>query len=532
MYKRILFPAFFIVLTLAFLASCDSDYNELGANMIGGDNFEVGEPENFTVQAYNQALGPIETADLPVNLLGKYSDPIFGETTASAAVQVQLATPNVTFDEVLDQQIDSVVLTVPYFSTRTSLNTNGSGTYKLDSIYGPETGKIKLRVYESQYFIQNIDPSSSTGEIMKYYNNQRNDFDQAKGTWLNNFVDTRPDHPAYAQNDEFFFSDQEIKEDIYDAEGVKTTTRTTPRMRMYLDKNFFKAKIFQAPSGKLLNNSIFKEYFRGLYFSVESASGAQGRLAMMNLKGGVITIYYNQLESAPTEANPTPAREKKRLLLNLNGRSVNFIERTPMATAQDPKMLYLEGGQGSMAVIELFGRDGQGQSQELTDLRNKKWLVNDASLTFRVNRDLMSSATYEPNRIYLYDLTNKRPIADYYADRSTSSKPKYAKNVFGGIIKKQDSRGFEYKIRLTNYVRALLKNQDSTNVRLGLVVTESIAEVNNKKLKTEIPTFGIKQIPVSSVINPLGTILYGTDALIPEENRMKFKIYFTKPKQN
>ena len=115
---------------------------------------------------------------------------------------------------------------------------------------------------------------------------------------------------------------------------------------------------------------------------------------------------------------------------------------------------------------------------------------------------------------------------------SSSSKPKYAKTTFGGIIKKQDGRGYEYKIRLTNYVRALLKNQDSTNVRLGLVVTESIAEVNNKKLKTEIPTFGIKQVPTSSVMNPLGTIIYGTSPLIPDDKRMKFKIYFTKPKQD
>jgi hypothetical protein len=144
----------------------------------------------------------------------------------------------------------------------------------------------------------------------------------------------------------------------------------------------------------------------------------------------------------------------------------------------------------------------------------------------------MSSTNYEPNRIYLYDFTNKRPIVDYYSDQSSSAKPKYAKTTFGGIIKNQDGRGYEYKIRLTNYIRALLKNQDSTNVRLGLVVTESIAEINNKKLKTEISTFGLKQVPTSSVMNPLGTIIYGTDALIPDDKRMKFKIYFTKPKQN
>lgn len=529
MYKRILFPCFFICFAFLVFASCDSEYNELGADMIGGDNFEVGEPETFSVKAYNQDLGPVETSDLAINALGIYKDPVFGETKASLAVQVQLASPNPTFDEALHPRLDSVVLSVPYNCTRLKTEADGSSTYELDSIYGPENGKIKLRVYESNYFIQNLEPTSSTGEIKKYYNDQRSDFDNVKGTWLNDFVDTRENHPAYAQNDEFFFDNKEVVDTTKNTSNVVVKTRYAPRLRMYLNKAFFQAKIFDAPSGKLLNNSIFKEYFRGLYFSVEHSGSSDGAMTMLNIKGGVVTMYYSQLKTA-TSANTD--RDRKTIVLNLNGRSVNFIERQPIAPLDDPQMIYLKGQQGSMAVIDLFGRDANGNSQELTDLRSKKWLVNDASLTFRVNRDLMSSTNYEPNRIYLYDFTNKRPIVDYYSDQSSSAKPKYAKTTFGGIIKNQDGRGYEYKIRLTNYIRALLKNQDSTNVRLGLVVTESIAEINNKKLKTEISTFGLKQVPTSSVMNPLGTIIYGTDALIPDDKRMKFKIYFTKPKQN
>ncbi len=529
MYKRILFPCFFICLAFLVFASCDSDYNELGADMIGADNFEVGEPETFTVKASDTVLGPVETSDLAVNSLGIYKDPVFGETKASLAVQVQMASPNPTFDETLHPRLDSVVLSVPYFATKIKTESSGKSTYELDSIYGPEDGKIKLRVYESKYFIQNLDPNSSTGEAKKYYNDQRADFDDVKGDWLNDFVDTRPNHPAYAQNDEFFFDNKEVVDTIKNGTGAEIKTRYAPRLRVYLKKSFFQTKIFEAPSGKLLNNSIFKEYFRGLYFSVEHSGSSEGAMAMLNIKGGVITMYYTQLKTATSASTD---RDRKTIVLNLNGRSVNFIERQPIAPLDDPQMIYLKGQQGSMAVIDLFGRDANGNSQELADLRTKKWLVNDASLTFRINRDLMSSTNYEPNRIYLYDFTNKRPIADYYSDQSSSSKPKYAKTTFGGIIKKQDGRGYEYKIRLTNYVRALLKNQDSTNVRLGLVVTESIAEVNNKKLKTEIPTFGIKQVPTSSVMNPLGTIIYGTSPLIPDDKRMKFKIYFTKPKQD
>jgi hypothetical protein len=40
--------------------------------------------------------------------------------------------------------IESVVLTIPYFSTLKS--TDANGTYQLDSIYGPSDAKIMLSV--------------------------------------------------------------------------------------------------------------------------------------------------------------------------------------------------------------------------------------------------------------------------------------------------------------------------------------------------------------------------------------------------
>ncbi|MBS7787797.1 DUF4270 domain-containing protein [Flavobacterium sp. CYK-55] len=528
MYKRILFPCFFICFGFLLLGSCDSDFNELGADMIGGDNFEVGEPETFSVAAYNPQTGPVETSDLAINALGIYNDPVFGKTTASFALQLRLPDTKPVIDPLYQPEIDSVVVSIPYFATRETLETSGLATYTLDSIYGdPEISKMKLSVYESKFFMQNVDPNSPTGETKKYYSNQKNDFDAVKGQKLNTF-------PDLAQNDEFFFDKKQVINITTDEEGVETPSYKSPRLRLKLDKNFFKTKIMEAPAGKLSDDSAFQEYFRGLYFTVEEAPGYQSCMAMLNLKGNStetsnLTIYYTELKD---KTLPDGERVKKTIVMSLSGRSVNFLENQPVNPIPESGMIYLKGGQGSMAIIDLFGRDANGNSAELDNLRTKKWLVNDASLTFKVNSGAMSSSVNEPNRIYLYDLTNKRPIADYYSDQTTAVKPKYAKTTFGGIIKKQNGRGYEYKIRLTNYIRALLKNEDSTNVRLGLVVTESIAEINNKKLKTEIPTFGIKYIPTASVLSPLGTVIYGTDAVIPEDDRIKFKIYFTKPKQN
>ena len=207
-----------------------------------------------------------------------------------------------------------------------------------------------------------------------------------------------------------------------------------------------------------------------------------------------------------------------------------------------------------MAVISLFGEtdirgfdtDGNptsgpnGVSDELDDLRNpadgQKPLINEANLTFNIDNSEIYSQEYEPYRIYLYDLNNNRPIIDYYTDVSLNSLPKFNKAIHGGIIEKATTgRGIQYKIRLTNHIRNLI-NKDSTNIRLGLVVTEAIATVTSAKLKTPTLTgIPIDRTPLSSVINPLGTVLFGNNIPVGDTNyakRLKLEIFYTKPKSN
>jgi hypothetical protein len=51
---------------------------------------------------------------------------------------------------------------------------------------------------------------------------------------------------------------------------------------------------------------------------------------------------------------------------------------------------------------------------------------------------------------------------------------KTGKLVLGGLLNKEDAANGFYKIRITNQIRKPIKNTDSTNVRLGVVVTEDI----------------------------------------------------------
>ena len=82
---------------------------------------------------------------------------------------------------------------------------------------------------------------------------------------------------------------------------------------------------------------------------------------------------------------------------------------------------------------------------------------------------------------------------------------------------------------MTKHIKNLI-TKDSTNVRLGLSVTESINTVAFTKLKTPIGT--IKKVPQMAALSPTGTVLYGTS--IPQGDinyakRLKLEIFYTKP---
>jgi hypothetical protein len=540
MHNNSLFKQMLLLASIVLFASCDKDYNEIGADLIGKNNFDF---KNITssVVAYNQKIGPIQSDNLPVNALGIYDNPAFGKTTANFATQIILASvdPEIGSNPV----IDSVYIDVPYFvdATKTTPITAGGNTYVLDSIYGAPLAKIKLSVFESGYFMRDLDPLGGFQEKQKYFTDQNTDFDNLKvGTRLND--DANKD-----QNDEFFYNPAQRNLTTTDATGKKTNVYSVPAMRLKLNSAFFNSKIIHAPSGKLTTNDVFKDYFRGLYFKVEQSGTDPGSLAMMNFAKGTITIKYKEDLASTTGASPT--RVDKSIILNLTGNTVSLLEQSntnlnysSAMSASDATLgdeqLYLKGGEGSMAVINLFGADNfgvdgltgtpNGVADELDIIRKSGWLINEASLVFHIEAGAMANS-YEPQRIYLYDLTNNRPVMDYFTDGTTNANLKKAKMIFDGNINLDatSKRGLTYKIRITDQIRNLVKNADSTNVKLGLVVTEDINTVTSNKLRT--PSSFISQAPKASVMNPLGTILYGSKSTVPEDKRLKLEIYYTKP---
>lgn len=530
------FRVFLFIFSIVSLASCDNDSNEMGADIVGNDNFELmGDP--YKVTAYTRPLGVVQTSNLGIQQLGIYDDPVFGTTTAHAVVQVTLQTENPTFGEL--PVVDSVALHIPYFNrvVQTTDSTKPD-IYALDSIWGPANGKLNLEIYQSGIYLR---PDVENGGIQKYYSDQFSTFSEGIiGTKLNN-------DPRVKQNTEFVFDNTGWMEVPTENPGG-TKIKIGPKMKVLLDKTVFQNLLFGAQAnGKLVNNNVFTNYFRGLLFKVSRSGSTDPRLAMVNLAGGTITVYYKQRTAASGDGD---TNESKTLLMKLTTNSVNLFEyehsaeyqnvlaATPNTEVGDEK-LYIKGGAGSMAVIELFKTPEEIEALKAT---KGKWLVNDASLRFFVeentNNLLNSNA---PKRIYLYDLNNNKVLVDYTIDQSQSNSNKYNKSMHGGIIDRvSSSLGTMYRIRITNHIKAIIANtaENFKTVRLGLVVTENINTTSNKSLKEPINLndsniFGtdkkIEVVPTMSVAHPFGTVLWGTNLPDDDPRKLKLTIYFTKP---
>lgn len=544
MYNTSFIKKILLAATVVLLYSCDKDFNAIGDDLIGDNHFDL-KPEKYDVLAYNQEVTPIQSNSLLINGLGIYDNPVFGTTTANYVTQVSLGGYSPTIGE--SPVIKTVTLSIPYYSHTTgSVDGDGLTPYALDSIYGAKNGRIKLSVYESgvqmrgsfydngtqfpQYYYTDMDSSTDPNYI---------NFDSKKvGERLNNYKKDS------TQNDEFYFDAKQQNDTVVDDAGKETINKVKPGMRLYLNKEYFQKKILEAPADKLAQPDTFQEYFRGLYFKAERANGYPSNMALLNFAEAVIKITY---KAKTEDANDGDKTEEKVININLTGATAGLLKDNKATAYADAiktanvnkttgdSRLYLKGGQGSLAVLDLkdFG-------SKLEEIRANNWMVNEANLVFTIDSDKMGVKdgtglqANEPKRVYLYDLTNNVPILDYSSDRSTSvtTDSRMSKVVYGGIISVDETtkRGTTYKIRLTEHIRNLIKTKTATNVKLGLAVMDDINIVTSNKLKNKNDV--ISEAPRASVVNPLGTILFGNN--IPStdpsfEKRLRLEVYYTKP---
>jgi hypothetical protein len=493
-----------ILAVVVAMASCEEDFNTIGSDIIEQD---LDIPDTtFDVVAYSRLLTPVQTNDLPVYQLGVYNDPVYGKSTANFLGQLTLERTEPTFGDTTE--LESVILYIPFFSEATVVN-DSTTTYTLDSIYGG--GKVNISIYESNFFLRDFDPETGFEEPQKYYSNQGEIFDDFLGEELVTITDFSPSDEAIEVND---------------------TTTLPPGLRVELPVDFFQEKIIdQEGSAVLIDQNNFKEFFRGIYFEV-SAPNDDATLFLFDPEEAQITLNYSFAVGDGT-------RDDASFSLLFGGVNVNtFSNEVPspiLEALQNPDItngeenLYVRGGAGIATIIELFGDDADenGVADQLEQLRIRKWLINEANLKFYVNQNALQPSSNEPERIVVYDATNGTYLIDYAFDLTSGEDPEDAFSVhFGKLQRGSDDNGEFYKLKITNHVRNLL-NTDSTNVALGVIVSQNVKIASFQDLQIEQAP-GLRNVPSASVVSPEGTVLYGNNTS-NEAKRLKLELFYTEP---
>lgn len=541
-----------LLMSVMFLISCDQDFNTIGSDVIGDDHFGLEKKDDVSVIAYTKSTGEVQSNNLPSNMMGYYRDPFFGTTKASFVTQLTLASVDPDFGFEADiTATDSVYLYVPYLSTQTATGTgNEPNTYELNSTYGEdfETATFDLKIYKSDYFLRDF--GTNPEERQKYYSGATDRGlieSHLDGAPLNEFTGA-----VASETTAFKFSNEEIiiykrnaNGDFLDSSGNVTTDesakvvsqRLAPGMWVNLDPARFRDIILNASSSDLLNNNIFKEYFKGLYFQMNENDPDKDALTYLDFSKGYIMMQYHSKDTDEATAEVT----KKSVRINMTGNTINFFQNnfssaygTALSNSNSTtgdELLYLKGNEGSVVFIDLFGPDTDANNvpNQLEELRAENILVNDAFLTFYVKNDGQKNAT----RIYLYDATNNTPLLDYIYDSSTATDPKNNKLLFGGILEVEEDNedlGVKFRIRIRSHIDNIINGENpntNKNVRLGLSVTDNIANSSSYTVFDSV-NFGNEELPVGSIISPVGTIVYGNNTS-DESKKLKLEIYYTKP---
>lgn len=537
-----------VSLLMLLVAACQKDFSDLQLVGVNPD-FET-EVAYFNAHASNTRLSSVQTNGLSVYQLGRYTSTVFGTEEAYIVSQLQLSSTSPRFgtysqatevaDDTLATTIDEeetvtrVYLDLPFFSTiaidedgTAILDDEDDNTYKLDSIYGNKTATFNLKVQQLTYYLGDFQEPDFTQSAKYYSSDPAVDFMNYTGVVL-------ADTTGYTISSETIKHYPEDDPDTTDEdESTEADEVLTPRIRINLNKEFFQEKIINQEGSQIFaSNTNFKEYLRGIVISTSNFS--DDLLMLLDMSGAKITIEYNYQKYNADEETLRETVESS-FDINVSGNIVQRIS-TPnfptINTEPDSDNIYLKGTQGSMAEIALFD---EGDIQTMKD---ENWLINEANLTFYVNRDaLAGSGVIEPNRIYLFNLNDKSiPLIDYSYDGTTStSNPYISKYIHGGIIEKNDDGdAIKYKIRLTEHLNDIVRH-DSTSVRLGLVVLSNINNVIsssgvaiNKTAKINGSDTEVL-VPSTSITNPSGTVLYGSGTDVPEDKRLRLEVYYTKP---
>ena len=550
--KNIKFLSVFFII---FIYACDKDFTSIDSDVISAQNainFNTTSID-YPIVASNLRLNPVSSNNLPSFMLGYNNNPFFGESKASFLGQIIPSEFSPSFGE--NVVLDSVVLTIPYYSRGVETSEEGDITYEIDSIYGNTA--TKLYVYKSNFYLRDFNPSGDFSDSQNYYSN---------GALSNSESINQSEIEAellYESgilvdgSDNFIPSSERIDLTSIDSLGeTYVSSSIAPAIRLKLNNpndNFWQSLFFENEGNPELSNAnSFKDFFRGLYIKADGIN-SEGSMMLLNFASSntKLTIHYTSETSSNSDTSSgdtssEPITSQNEYILNFTDNLINIYENNFQVDVSNPNIvdgderLFLKGGEGYMSTIDLFSGDIQDENGEMVNAYNHfknsfydeeneiaNKIINEAYIEFFV--DQTQDVGSEPDRIYLYNFEQNTALIDYFLDQSVSSTTINAKiNHLEPLIREGDSvtgEGVKYKIRITEHLNNLIL-RDSTNAKLALVVTSNVGSIDNFSILNSGEDG--RDLPSGAILTPKGTVLHGSQSE-DINKRPRIKIYYTDP---
>ncbi|HJN54679.1 MAG TPA: DUF4270 domain-containing protein [Flavobacteriaceae bacterium] len=535
-----------ICLALIFAQSCEKDFTSIDSDVINSDNainFETSSIE-YPIVTHSKIVDPVQSNNLPSFLLGFNNHAVYGETTSSFVGQMVPDQYHPDFGD--NAVLDSVILTIPYFSRGIETSDEDDITYELDSVYGDSP--IKLSIYRNNFFLRSFDPYGEFDDSQHYYSN-------------GSLSDVESISQGQLEGELLF----EIDNFVPNASQINLTELDTldepfvsqkiaPALRFRLDNpdnDYWQNLIFENEDNSVLGNeNNFKEFFRGLYIKAEGLS-SDGSMMLLNLASSNtnLTIHYTS-DTPITDETDTSNEDditsyQNDYVINFSGILFNIFDNNFLVDVSNSdevngdETIYLKGGEGYIGVIDLFNGTVENEIGEQVDAFDhfKSFfyddisdsplkLINEAYIEFYVNQDL--NLENEPDRIYLYNYEQNTSLIDYFIDQTVSSTTINAKiNHLEPLQRVDDDpegQGIKYKIRITEHLNNIIL-RDSTNAMLALGTINDIAATSFYSILNNDEDIGLAS---GTVLSHKGTVLHGNQSN-QEDKRPKIKIYYTEP---
>jgi hypothetical protein len=536
-----------ILVFLLLITSCEKDFVSFDSEVINSENainFSTNSIE-YSLKNFSEKVNPVQTNSLPSFLLGSYNHPQFGNSISSFVGQIVPNEYNHDFGD--NVVLDSVVLTMPYYSRGVETSEEGDITYEIDSVYGDSP--IKISVFRNNFFLRTFDPYGDFDSSQSYFSNASLSVEEAIDSY-------QLEGELLFEIEDFTPSAEQINLTEIDTAGnTFVSQRLAPALRFKLDNpndSFWENNFFENQNNPVLTNeSNFKDFFRGLYIKIENV-GQDGTMMLLNLasSNSKLTIHYTSDNTTIGDSDTGSVDEvetnQHEYIMNFSGNlfnvfdNENLIDVSLIDQTNGNENIYLDGGEGVITKLDLFSGTAINEvGEEIGEFEHfknyfhdeisdqPKRIINEAFIEFFVNQNYNNED--EPDRIYIYNHDQNSALIDYFLDQSVSSTTINAKiNHLVPLTRDSlsDNRGVKYKVRITEHLNNLIL-RDSTNAKLGLAVISDIASVQNFGILDEEESNN-KSLASGIILSPKGTILHGNLSVDPEKRPM-IKIYYTEP---